>query len=88
MEYESELHENIELTFSYEGEDLIWSGDIEITEEIDRGDNDTPDYAETTYKVVRTNSLQRYNEDTGDWEDVEVTPSIIWEIELNLEKNF
>lgn len=88
MEYESELHENIELTFSYEGEDLIWNGDVEITEEIDRGDNDTPDYSETTYNVVRTNSLQRYNEDSGDWEDVEVTPSIIWEIELNLDKNF
>ena len=88
MEYESELHENIELTFSYEGEDLIWNGDVEITEEIDRGDNDTPDYSEITYKVIRTNSLQRYNEDSADWEDVEVTPSIIWEIELNLDNNF
>lgn len=88
MQTESELHENIELTFTYEGEDLIWNGDIEVTEQIDRGDHDTPDYVETTYNVVRTNFLQRYNEDTGDWEDVEVTPSIIWEIELNLEKNY
>lgn len=86
MEYETEVHENIELTFSYEGEDLIWNGDIEVTEEIDRGDNDTPDYVETTYNVVRTNSLQRYNEDSGDWEDVEVTPSILFEVELQFER--
>lgn len=88
METESELHENIELTFTYEGEDLIWNGDIEVTEQIDRGDYDSPDYVETTYNVVRTNFLQRYNEDSGDYEDVEVTPSIIWEIELNLDKNY
>lgn len=88
METNSEVHENIEMSFTYEGEHLIWSGDIEVTEEIDRGDYDTPDYSEVTYNVIRTNSLQRYNEDTGDWGDVEVTPSIIWEIELNLDKNF
>ena len=88
METNSEVHENVEMSFTYEGEDLIWNGDIEVTEEIYRGDYDTPDYSEVTYNVIRTNSLQRYNEDTGDWGDVEVTPSIIWEIELNLDKNF
>jgi hypothetical protein len=86
METESELHENIELTFSYQGEDLLWRGDIEVTEEIERGDYDTPDYSEVTCKVVSTETLERWNEEANDWEAVEVTPSIIWEIELNYER--
>lgn len=86
MEHESELHENIELTFSYEGEDLIWNGDIEITEEIDRGDHDTPDYSAVTCKVVNTEALERWNEEANEWETVEVTPSIIWEIEMAYER--
>lgn len=86
MEHDSELHENIELTFTYEGEDLVWLGDIEVTEEHDRGDYDTPDYSDIEAKVIKTESLQRYNEDTGDWEDVEVTPSILNEVELIYER--
>lgn len=86
METESELHENVELTFSYEGEDLLWKGDIEVTEEIYRGNHDTPDYSEVTCKVVNTEALERYNEDTDEWESVEVTASIVWEIEMAYER--
>jgi hypothetical protein len=86
METNSEVHENIEMSFTYEGEHLIWSGDIEVIEEIDRGDHDTPDYSEVVCKVISTTKLERYNEDSNEWDDVEVTPSIIFEVELAYER--
>jgi hypothetical protein len=86
MEHESELHENVELTFSYEGEDLVWNGDIEVSGHLDPGDHCTAPYADQFIEVIKTDSLQRYNEDTGDWEDVEVTPSILNEIEMAYER--
>jgi hypothetical protein len=86
MEKESELHENVELTFSYEGEDLVWSGDIEVIEETDLGFGMVPDYSEVVCKVISTTKLERYNEDSNEWDDVEVTPSIIFEVELAYER--
>ena len=86
MIHDSEVHENIELTITYEGEDLLWRGDIEVTEEIEKGDYDTPDYSEVYARIYRTTSLQRYNESTGDWEDVEMDSSIMQEIQWQYEK--
>ena len=83
---EHEVHENQEVTITYEGEDLLWVGDVEVNSSYDPGDRWTPPYGEVEVIVTRTESLQRYNEDTDDWEDVEVTSSIIWEIELAFER--
>jgi hypothetical protein len=86
MEHNTELHENAEVVFEYDGEDLVWIGDIEVIEEIEKGDYDTPDYSEVYARIYRTTSLQRYNESTGDWEDVEMDSSIMQEIQWQYEK--
>ena len=86
MIHDSELHENIELTFTYEGEDLIWVGDIQVSGHSDPGDYYTAPYADQFVEVIKTDSLQRYNEDTDEWEDVEVTPSILSEVEIAYER--
>lgn len=86
MEYESEVHENVELTFTYEGEDLIWRGDIEVSGHSDPGDLWTAPYADQFVEVIKTETLERYNEETDEWEAVEVTASIILEIEMAYER--
>jgi hypothetical protein len=81
MTREHEVHENQEVTITYEGEDLLWIGDVEVNASYDPGDRWTPSYSEVEVTVLKTESLQRYNEDTDDWEDVEVTTDILISIE-------
>lgn len=86
MQHESEVHENQEVTFTYEGEELIWVGDVEVITSHDPGDRWTPPYTEVEVKVINTESLERYNVHTDEWEEVEVTPSILIEIEFEFER--
>jgi hypothetical protein len=81
-----EMNEDQELVFTYKGEDLVWNGDIEVNEHSDPGDYWTPPYAECDVRVTKTNFVQRFNENTDEWEDVEVTSDILLKVELEFEK--
>jgi hypothetical protein len=81
-----EFYEDQEFVFTYEGEDLVFRGDFEVNEHSDPGDSCTPPYGECDVQVTRVEFLQRYNDDTDEWEDVEPVPSIIIKIEHEFEK--
>jgi hypothetical protein len=81
-----EIYYDQELTFSYEGEDLVWNGDIEVSGHSDPGDHCTAPYADQFIEVIKTNFIERYNEDTDQWEKVKPTPSILMKVELEFEK--
>lgn len=81
-----EFYEDQELVITYEGEDLVWNGDLEVNQESDPGDYWTAPYSDLDVRVTKTNFLQRYNDESDEWEDVEVTPSILMKVEFEFEK--
>lgn len=81
-----EIFQDQEFVFTYEGQDLVFRGDFEVNEHYDPGDSITAPYGDCDVQVTRIEFIQRYNDDTDEWENVEVTPSILIKIEHEFEK--
>lgn len=81
-----EIYYDQELTFTYEGEDMVWNGDIQVDGSSDPGDQWTPPYSELFVEVIKTNFIERYNDQTDTWERLKPTPSMLMRVEVEFEK--
>jgi hypothetical protein len=87
MNYESETHYDKEVNFIYEGHEYVWQGDYIVTYCDEDESEWAPAYGETEIQIQHTNSLSYYDEATDDVIDVIPTPSILLELEIEIERN-
>jgi hypothetical protein len=87
MNYDSETHYDKEVNFIYEGLEYVWQGDYIVTNCGEDESEYAPRYGETEIQIQHTNSLSYYDEATDDVIDVIPTPSILLELEIEIERN-
>jgi len=87
MNYDSETHYDKEVNFIYEGREYVWQGDYTVTNCGEDESEFAPGYGETEILIQHTNSLSYYDEATDDVIDVIPTPSILLELEIEIERN-
>jgi len=87
MNYDSETHYDKEVNFIYEGREYVWQGDYTVTNCGEEESDYAPAYGETEIQILHTNSLSYYDEETDDVIEVNPTPSILLELEIEIERN-
>ena len=87
MNYDTETHYDQEVNFIYEGHEYVWQGDYTVTNCGEDESDYAPAYGETEISIDHTNSLFYYNETTDEVIDVIPTPSILIELEIEIERN-
>jgi len=87
MNYESETHYDKEVNFIYQGHEYVWQGDYTVTYCDEDESEFAPGYGEKEIQIQHTNSLSYYDEATDDVFDVIPTPSILLELEFEIERN-
>jgi hypothetical protein len=87
MNYETETHYDKQVNFIYEGFEYVWYGDYTVTNCGEDESEYAPAYGETEISIDHTNSLFYYNETTDEVIDVIPTPSILIELEIEIERN-
>ena len=84
---DSEMHLDQEVLFTYEGEEYCWTGDYEIKQCGEEADWDYCGDSEVEVEIDTTKSITKFNEETNDWDDVDPTNSLIFEVVLEIERN-
>jgi hypothetical protein len=87
MNYDTETHYDQQVNFIYEGFEYVWQGDYIVTNCGEDESEYAPGYGETEIQIQHTNSLSYYDEATDDVIDVIPTPSILLELEIEIERN-
>jgi hypothetical protein len=87
MNYDTETHYDKQVNFIYEGFEYVWQGDYTVTNCGEDESEYAPSYGETEIQIQHTNSLSYYDEATDDVIDVIPTPSILLELEFEIERN-
>jgi len=87
MNYDSETHYDKEVNFIYQGHEYVWQGDYTVTYCDEDESEFAPGYGETEIQIQHTNSLSYYDEATDDVINVILTPSILLELEFEIERN-
>ena len=84
---ESEMHLDQEVLFTYEGYEYCWTGDYEVKQCGEEADWDYCGDSEIEVEIDTTKSITKFNEETNDWDEVETTNSLIFEVVLEIERN-
>jgi hypothetical protein len=87
MNYDSETHLDQQVNFIYEGLEHVWYGDYSVNYCGEDESEYAPSYGETEITIDHTNSLFYYNSETDEVVDVIPTPSILCELEIEIERN-
>jgi hypothetical protein len=83
----TETHYDQEIEFTYEGEQYLWHGDYSIKTWGETSDFDYCGDSEQEVEIDDTVSIRKFNEDQNDWLDVKPTPSMIYEVCFEIERN-
>ena len=83
MNYDSENYFDQEITFTYEGQDFVWTGDYSISSFGEDESEYAPSYGEVEVRIDHTYSLYSYEDDC----DIIPTPSLLMAVELQIERN-
>jgi hypothetical protein len=83
MNYETEHYHDQEITFTYEGQDYLWIGDYTIEHTNEDESEFAPAYGEMEITIEYTRSLSSYEHGY----EVIPTPSILAELEIEIERN-
>jgi hypothetical protein len=83
MNYDSENYFDQEITFTYEGQDFVWTGDYSIEYFGEDESEYAPAYGEVEVRLDHTYSLYSYEDDC----DIIPTPSLLMAVELQIERN-
>jgi hypothetical protein len=83
MNYDSEHYYDQEITFTYEGQDFVWTGDYSIEYFGEDESEYAPAYGEVEVRIDHTYSLYSYEDDA----EIIPTPSLLMAVELHIERN-
>lgn len=83
MKYDSENYFDQEITFTYEGQDYVWTGDYSVEATYEDESEFAPAYGEMEVHIDHTLSLYAYE----DGVEIIPTPSILMAVELEIERN-
>lgn len=87
MNYDSKTHLDQQVNFIYEGLEHVWYGDYSVNYCGEDESEYAPSYGETEITIDHTSSLFYYNPETDEVVDVIPTPSILCELEIEIELN-
>lgn len=87
MNYDQENYYDQEVEFTYEGKEYVWQGDYSVTNWGEDESEYAPAYGETEVLIDHTASLSFYDEETDTVIEVKPTPSLLAEIEIEIERN-
>lgn len=83
MNYDSENYFDQEITFTYEGQDYVWTGDYSIEYFGEEETEYTPAFGEVEVHIDHTSSMYSYEDDA----EIIPTPSLLMAVELHIERN-
>ena len=86
MNYETENLYDQQIEFTYEGREYVWQGDYSIQYNGEDESEFAPAYGEAEVSIDHTTSLSYYNEEEDQVIEVKPTPSILMEVELEIER--
>jgi hypothetical protein len=87
MNYETETHYDQQLNFIYEGFEYVWQGDYTVNYSAEDESEYAPGYGETEIVIDHTSSLFYFNPSTDEVIEAIPTPSILLELEIEIERN-
>lgn len=87
MSYEEEFYYDQEVMFDYEGKTYTWQGDYSVTNWGEDESEYAPAYGEIEVTIDHTASLSYNHEITDEVIEVKPTPSLLAEIEIEIERN-
>jgi hypothetical protein len=87
MNHETETYHDQEIEFTYEGKTYYWQGDYTVANWGDDESEWAPAYGEVEISIDYTASLSYNDEKTDEVIEVKPTPSILAELEIEIERN-
>lgn len=87
MNYDQDNYYDQEVEFTYEGKEYVWQGDYSVTNWGEDESEYAPAYGEIEVSIDHTASLTFYDELTDTVIEVKPTPSLLAEIEIEIERN-
>lgn len=87
MNYNTESHYDKQFNFIYEGHEYVWQGDYTVNNCGEDESDYAPAYGETGIVIDHTFSLSYYDQSSDDVINVIPTPSILIELEIEIERN-
>jgi hypothetical protein len=87
MNYDSETHYDKQINFIYEGHEYVWQGDYTVNNCGEDESEWAPAYGETEIVIDHTSSLFYFNAETDEVIEAIPTPSILLELEIEIERN-
>lgn len=87
MNYDQENYYDQEVEFTYEGKEYVWQGDYSVTNWGEDESEYAPAYGEVEVSIDHTASLSFYDDATDTVIEVKPTPSLLAEIEIEIERN-
>jgi hypothetical protein len=87
MNHETETYHDQEIEFTYEGKTYYWQGDYTVSNWGDDESEWAPAYGEVEITIDYTASLSYNDEKTDEVIEVKPTPSILAELEIEIERN-
>jgi hypothetical protein len=87
MNYDSESHYDKQVNFIYEGFEYVWQGDYTVDHCDEEESEFAPGYGETEIIIDHTSSLFYFNPSTDEVIEAILTPSIMLELEIEIERN-
>ena len=87
MNYDEQNYYDQEVQFEYEGQTYYWTGDYTVTNWGDDESEFAPAYGEVEVSIDHTASLSYNDETTDEVIEVKPRPSLLAELEIEIERN-
>jgi hypothetical protein len=87
MNHEQETYHDQEIEFTYEGKTYYWQGDYTVANWGEDESESSPAYGEVEITIDYTATLSYNDEKTDEVIEVKPTPSILAELEIEIERN-
>ena len=87
MNYDEQNYYDQEVQFEYEGKTYYWQGDYAVTNWGDDESEFAPAYGEVEVSIDHTASLSYNDETTDEVIEVKPRPSLLAELEIEIERN-
>ena len=87
MNYDEQNYYDQEIEFEYEGKTYYWTGDYSVTNWGEDESEYAPAYGEIEVTIDHTASLSYNDETTDEVIEVKPTPSLLAELEIEIERN-
>ena len=87
MNYDQDTFYDQEVEFTYEGKEYVWQGDYSVTNWGEDESEYAPAFGELEVSIDHTASLSFYDDATDLVIEVKPTPSLLAELEIEIERN-